>query len=475
MTTRRTFLAISGALALGVLSMRGAPSRQAGSFLVLPYVQIGPSPGLLRWEKLDILWHTADTDARWAVEYRVEVAGEWRRAPASQFHRVAMPGVEPHRVYRAVLRGLRPGARVSYRVLLAGRPVFESETHARPARSAPCRVILVGDCADGSQAPPRVACRMASEKPKLIVIAGDIVYGQGTIGQYRERYFPVYNADSADEEHGAPLARSVPIVGVVGNHDVGGAALDRYPGGLAYYLYFSQPLNGPRLSPRGTGATPVRGSDDAVEAFRAAAGVSFPTMASFSFDYGNAHWTCLDANTYADWDQPAMRSWLEADLSSAPRGAWRFVVFHQPGFSSSRSHFSEQYMRRLAPIFERHGVDVVWTGHVHNYQRSLPLRFAPASGSKGYGPVAGKLTLDRHFDGATVTRANGVVYIVTGGGGARLYNPEQQDDPSSWQPFTARFVADAHSFSVLDIAGRKLTVRQVDEHGKERDRFTLTR
>jgi hypothetical protein len=151
------------------------------------------------------------------------------------------------------------------------------------------------------------------------------------------------------------------------------------------------------------------------------------------------------------------------------------VVFHQPGFSSSRAHFGEQYMRRLAPVFEKHAVDVVWAGHVHNYQRSHPLRFAPEAGSKGYGLVAGKLTLDRRYDGAALTRADGVIYIVTGGGGARLYNPEQQDDPSSWQPFTARFVSDTHSFSVLDIEWRRLTVRQVDANGKERDRFVLTK
>src|SRR5256885_6468976 len=44
-------------------------------------------------------------------------------------------------------------------------------------------------------------------------------------------------------------------------------------------------------------------------------------------------------------------------------------------------------------------------------------------------------TLDKKFDGATRTKPDGVIYLVTGAGGARVYNPEQQDAPATWQPF----------------------------------------
>ncbi|MBM3494740.1 MAG: hypothetical protein FJX72_10570, partial [Armatimonadetes bacterium] len=254
-------------VALQTATGSGRATAPDEPFVAAPYVQIGETPGLLRWEKLDVLWHTADRDAAWRVEYRMDGDPRWHRASASVLRRVAMHGVDPHRVYRATLRDLRSGAPVSYRVLRDGAVVFEASTRARPARTSAFRAVIVGDCADGSAAQRLTAFRMAAEKPDLIVVPGDIVYGQGTIGQYRSKYFPVYNAGAAAADTGAPIARTTPIVGVLGNHDVGGAALDRYADGLAYYLFFSQPMNGPKLDPGGPHATPVRGPGDAVAAF----------------------------------------------------------------------------------------------------------------------------------------------------------------------------------------------------------------
>ena len=119
----------------------------------------------------------------------------------------------------------------------------------------------------------------------------------------------------------------------------------------------------------------------------------------------------------------------------------------------------------LAPIFEAGKVDVVFNGHVHNYQRSYPLRFVPAvpnnaapfANEKGRSPkgrlVDGKLSLDKSFDGQKDTSPNGVIYLVTGAGGQHLYNPEQQDDPASWQAFTFKHVSKVHSLTVADIDG----------------------
>ena len=123
-------------------------------------------------------------------------------------------------------------------------------------------------------------------------------------------------------------------------------------------------------------------------------------MANFSFDYGNSHWTVLDANTYMDWNNPALREWLTKDLAAAQSATWRFVAFHQPGFNSSVEHFPEQQMRPLSPIFEAGHVDIVFSGHVHNYQRSFPLTFPRRTrwrrpGAKG--EVAGEWKLDKAF------------------------------------------------------------------------------
>jgi hypothetical protein len=235
-----------------------------------------------------------------------------------------------------------------------------------------------------------------------------------------------------------------------------------------YVVYFRQPRNGPALIPGGKHATPIEGTEAEKQAFLLGAGPDYPRLANFSFDYGDSHWTAIDSNEYVDWDDPALRRWLEADIRSATGATWRFVTFHHPGMSSSHTHFDVQHMRKLAPLFERNRVDVDWMGHVHNYERSMPLRFKPASDAPRYGRVSGDFTLDRRYDGTKITRADGVLYIVTGGGGQHLYDPEQQTRPSTWQPFTTQFVATQHSLTVADVEGERMTVRQVTEAGARR-------
>jgi hypothetical protein len=214
--------------------------------------------------------------------------------------------------------------------------------------------------------------------------------------------------------------------------------------------------------------------------FLDAAKPRYPRMANFSFDYGNAHWTVIDANTYMDWSNPSLREWLAKDLAAARSATWRFVGFHQPGFNSSKEHFPEQQMRALAPLFEEGRVDIVFAGHVHNYQRSFPLTFAPKPQPDGspHGPngeVAGDWQLDHKFGDGAAAAPRGVIYIVSGAGGAELYNPEQQNDPSSWQPFTNKFLSQEHSLSVVDIEGKTLRMKQVSDTGKELDAFRIAK
>ena len=97
---------------------------------------------------------------------------------------------------------------------------------------------------------------------------------------------------------------------------------------------------------------------------------------------------------------------------------------HNPAFSSSHQHYTEQAVRLWHPLFEACGVDVVFAGHVHNYQRTVPLTFAPASpGRDKKGRVDGEFGLDRSFDGEKATGPKGVIHVVAGGGGASLYGP----------------------------------------------------
>src|SRR5262249_28264382 len=263
--------------------------------------------------------------------------------------------------------------------------------------------------------------------------------------------------------------------------------LGKTPDGLAYFYYWFQPLNGPVAAEGSPLVAPVVGPAETKQAFLEGAGKAFPRMANFSLDYGNVHWTVLDTNATVDWADRALQAWVAKDLEAAQGSTWRFVSFHQPGFSSSKKHFDEQYMRILAPIFEAGKVDVVFSGHVHNYQRSYPLRFVPASRNDAVpklGPdgkpakerhVDGLLTLDKSDDDHPDPTPEGVIYVVTGAGGQNLYNTEQQDDRASWQEFTVKHISKVHSLTVADIDGLTLTIRQITPDGEEVDRFTITK
>jgi hypothetical protein len=87
--------------------------------------------------------------------------------------------------------------------------------------------------------------------------------------------------------------------------------------------------------------------------------------------------------------------------------------------------------------------------------------------------VNGRWALDKSFDGKMNTKPHGVIYIVTGAGGQELYNPEQNNDPDSWQKFTDKFVSNIHSFTQVDINGKTLKLKQIDVNGKVVDIITI--
>ena len=138
----------------------------------------------------------------------------------------------------------------------------------------------------------------------------------------------------------------------------------------------------------------------------------------------------------------------------------------------------------LALLLEICGVDMVFSGHVHNYQRSVPLRFTPNPPKRlpgGY--VNGDFQLDRTFDGETRTQPNGIIHIVTGGGGGPLYGGDlkknavyfQTNAPGNWAPFTTKLVADRHSFVVVDLNSNQFQPRAIDLKGAEFDRILITK
>ncbi len=461
-------------LALLLLLASVTACAELGPFRAKPYLQMGDNPSNV--SGLALLWQTADTDADWLVEVKTAGPSKWRKMEAPGFRRVAVRGIDAHRVYHAGLKGLKAGEEFDYRVSMAGAQVFSSHARARKSAGQDFRFAVFGDCAQDTAPQRAVAYQTYLAKPDFVLIPGDIVYSRGQVSEYMVKYFPVYNPDGASEAGGAPLLRSTLFVAAPGNHDVAAPDFQKYPDGLAYYYYWSQPLNGP-LKTIGAPGTPILlGGDDDKNAFLAAAGATYPGMANFSFDYGNSHWTVLDSNKNVDWTDPALRKWVENDLKSAQSATWRFVTFHHPGFNSAITHLKDQWMRGMSDVFEKYGVSVVFSGHVHNYQRSFPLTFVskPGGYNQATGELEGEWTLDKKYDGKVNTKPKGIVYLVTGAGGAKLYNPEQETQPDGWLPFTSKLISTINSFTVVDVKGKQLTIRQIGANGDELDRFVIT-
>lgn len=475
------FAIATAARAADITPASPKPASEA-PFVTKPYLQIGrnPAPG-----SLALLWHAPEASAEWSVEYQEPGGREWTKAAAPHSRRVAVSGIAPHTVYRVTLTGLTPGSVVDYRIRRGKEIVFSAKARVPKSAAQKYRVVAFGDCGAGTAEQKPLAYQAFLAGADLIVIPGDMVYEYGRISEYREKFWPVYNADSASPA-GAPLLRSIPFAAAPGNHDTDTRNLDRFPDGLAYFLFWEQPLNGPLGKEGGPFVPSLVASDANRRAFTEAAGDSYPRMTNFSFNYGNAHWTIVDSNPYVNWTDKSLLEWVASDLAAARGATWRFVAFHHPGFNSAREHYEQQQMRLLAPILEAGKVDVVFNGHVHNYQRSFPMKFVPDKqgtllvGGRDNKTVRGRVVngrwkLDKTFNGRTDTTPDGVIYLVTGAGGQHLYNPEQQDEPDTWQRFTDKFVSTVHSFTIADVDGKTLTIQQITGDGSEVDRFTITK
>ena len=88
----------------------------------------------------------------------------------------------------------------------------------------------------------------------------------------------------------------------------------------------------------------------------------------YSFKKGNVRFFALDSN-YMDPDQ---LKWLTEQLQNS-NDDWKIAFFHHPLYSSAAAHGSSLELRGiLEPLFEKYGVQVVFSGHDHVYERMAP-------------------------------------------------------------------------------------------------------
>lgn len=163
----------------------------------------------------------------------------------------------------------------------------------------------------------------------------------------------------------------------------------------------------------------------------------FPTAtdsANFGVDYGPLHFSVVNDTLESGRTWADVAALLEADLaaSSAP---FRVPVWHRPAVSSCNPHGEDVNTRTyLLPVVEEAGVELVLTGHNHNYERSHPWRYGARDDLRG------------------------TVHVVAGGAGAPIYTGTYGRDYTAVEAKVEHFLlleADAHELRgvAYDLAG----------------------
>lgn len=473
----------------GKISKSGPPRPLL--YTAMPYIQPGPASRLVENDdSMAIHWQTEENPASFVVEFGENGAFD-RKAQVVRSQPYKSANESDARFnYSALAAGLKLGTRYTYRVVQDEVLIAEGYFTTRKPRGKAIKFVAFGDNSYGEPGQRAVAFHAYKASPDFVMNTGDNVYEAGLNNEYVRHFFPVYNAEVASATIGAPLLRSVPFYTVIANHDLSGKTpegkpivdFDKNPDSFGFFTVMNLPANGP--TPPQT--APLVGKDPLLERFRKES-PRYPNQAVYSFDVGDAHFLCLDSNTYVD---PTDRRWHEfvsSDLR-ATDARWKFVVFHHPSFNVGTHHYSEQHMRLFSPTFEQGGVDFVLHGHEHNYQRTMPIKFRPRGPGKAADVhtkkrlVPGEFTIDRNFDGNTKTKPDGVIYVTTGAGGKHLYDSEFHDNPSRWThpeddnvAYVASLVADRHSFTTFDVTADAVVMKQIDQWGQELDSIRVTK
>jgi Calcineurin-like phosphoesterase len=165
----------------------------------------------------------------------------------------------------------------------------------------------------------------------------------------------------------------------------------------------------------------------------------------YSFDKNNVHFVFIDP--FIDYEPGSVQyQFIEHDLRNAasnPNIDWTFVAESIPIYTSPSDHPADSNIRDIYhPIFDKYGVDLVFTSDNHNYQRTFPLKYN-SEGDSSNNPIITDNRqniynyIDDHHNGG------GVIYLIIGTGGRSLYEIEQQ------APFVAK--QDDKNFGFLNI------------------------
>jgi len=181
------------------------------------------------------------------------------------------------------------------------------------------RFAIIGDTGTGTKSQYDIGALLTKARTafpfEFVIMVGDNIYGSERPQDFVLKFEKPYEG---------LLSAKVPFYAALGNHD---------DPTQRYYKPFN--MNGERF---------------------------------YTFSKGDARFFVLDSNYM---DQPQLK-WLETELSRA-NDRWKIAYFHHPLYSSGGRHGSEADLRtQIEPLFIKYGVDIVFAGHEHFYERIKP-------------------------------------------------------------------------------------------------------
>jgi 3',5'-cyclic AMP phosphodiesterase CpdA len=313
-----------------------APARAAADVALGPYLLLGGA------HEIDVAWQS--DDAGGAVNWGTD---------AQQLNH-ALPAVrDPRGFFRVRLTDLPSKTTCYYRVR-SGDATGETYAFVSPGGPDDSFVLAAyGDSRTHSDQHAKVVAALARENADLLAHTGDFV----------ESNFPVHWRDFF--RVAAPLLRRMPLLPAKGNHEMYPPAELVHPFFDWYFRPWSRPAE---------------------------------AASRYVVQYDGVRFIVVDSNISCD-PGSAQHRWLKAALAAAadaPDVRFRIVETHLCPYSVG-AHASDEnvlaFRRATSPLFKEYKVDVVLSGHDHNYQRYL---------------------------------VDGVQYFVLGGGGAPLYDAMAQ-------------------------------------------------
>jgi hypothetical protein len=288
----------------------------------------------------------------WRSVAPVSPAVEWGPTPAYGSLATGPSGT----VHEIAIAGLTPGTPYHYRILLDGTPPAAAHLpHAPVDPAAPVR----------SPSPPtRLGVRRADARDLHIeAMNPDFVPSRATSPTWAARRRGPHPHDVALRR----AARDAPVLVALGNHDV---------------------VTGFAPHPRRHDDADQRWTDRALLLLRLGRGPR-----------GRPRHEPRRARRRA-------QIVAGADLAAASAARWKVLMFHHPVYSSSKHGSSPVLQATVAPLCDAHHVDLVFTGHDHDYERSHPMKAGLATDAGG---------------GPAYVNPAGTIYVVSGGGGKDLY------------------------------------------------------